>query len=387
MTTKSRAADVRPEDAARAIAERTRGLIENHAIEADPERPNELALALSAAGSQIREALEGPATRDPARAADLCELLADITELQQDLREYVISLRFRALSRIHASLARLRECGTLAELLSEAPEELCHCCDFDRALIARLRGSTWVPEVLCIAAGQDPDVTAATREFLEGNEIPLTPGLLETELVRRKAPVLVSDAANDMRTVRGLMDASQTTSYVAAPIVSGGRVIGLLHADCYGAGRELTPLDRDNLWTFSEGFGLIFERMVLVERLAEQRTRAREAFHSAEKIIDDLCDSEVILARRPREAPTSASKAAGVLVSGESRIQALLTAREREVLALMVSGARNNQIAEQLVISEGTAKSHVKNICRKLRAENRAEAVSRYLQIIMKERA
>jgi DNA-binding CsgD family transcriptional regulator len=53
----------------------------------------------------------------------------------------------------------------------------------------------------------------------------------------------------------------------------------------------------------------------------------------------------------------------------------------------MVSGARNNQIADQLVISEGTVKSHVKNICRKLRASNRAEAVAKYLQLVIKERA
>jgi DNA-binding NarL/FixJ family response regulator len=38
-----------------------------------------------------------------------------------------------------------------------------------------------------------------------------------------------------------------------------------------------------------------------------------------------------------------------------------------------------------LVISEGTVKSHVKHILRKLRASNRAEAVARYLQIMLRE--
>jgi DNA-binding NarL/FixJ family response regulator len=56
-----------------------------------------------------------------------------------------------------------------------------------------------------------------------------------------------------------------------------------------------------------------------------------------------------------------------------------LTAREAEVIALVSSGATNNEIAAALVISESTVKSHVKHILRKLGAANRAEAVSRHL--------
>jgi len=50
-------------------------------------------------------------------------------------------------------------------------------------------------------------------------------------------------------------------------------------------------------------------------------------------------------------------------------------------------GSPGPSLGDQLVISEGTVKSHVKNICRKLRADNRAEAVSKYLQMVMRERA
>jgi DNA-binding CsgD family transcriptional regulator len=387
-TPRSSRADVaRIEARARQVAASTRDLVENHAIEADPDAPNALASALAELTDDLRVALEGPVTSDPARAAGVCELLTELTELQQDLREYVIGLRFRALERIHASLSRLREVSTIAELLAQAPEELCHSCDFDRAVISRLIGSTWMPEVVCIAAGQDPETTRRTKEFLEGAELPLSPMMLETELARRRAPALVTDPMNDPRTLKELMVASQTPSYVAAPIVSAGRVIGFLHADCFGSGRILTALDRDNLWTFTKGFGLIFERIVLLERLSEQRERVRTAFRSAEKFIDDLSEAEIMLARQERESGTAVSTAAGLVMPAQSRIQALLTAREREVLSLMVEGARNNEIADQLVISEGTVKSHVKNICRKLRASNRAEAVSKYLQLVMRERA
>ncbi|HEX4362206.1 MAG TPA: LuxR C-terminal-related transcriptional regulator [Pseudonocardia sp.] len=59
---------------------------------------------------------------------------------------------------------------------------------------------------------------------------------------------------------------------------------------------------------------------------------------------------------------------------------AALTRRELDVLRLMSGGRTNGQIARQLVIAEGTVKSHVKHILRKLDAANRAEAVSRWLR-------
>ncbi|MBV9313087.1 MAG: helix-turn-helix transcriptional regulator [Pseudonocardia sp.] len=58
-----------------------------------------------------------------------------------------------------------------------------------------------------------------------------------------------------------------------------------------------------------------------------------------------------------------------------------LTRREIEVLRLMAVSDTNSRIARRLVISEGTVKSHVKHILRKLRAANRAEAVSRWLRM------
>jgi NarL family two-component system response regulator LiaR len=53
-----------------------------------------------------------------------------------------------------------------------------------------------------------------------------------------------------------------------------------------------------------------------------------------------------------------------------------LTSREREVLALMVEGLNNPQIAERLVMSRSTVKFHVSNILSKLGAASRTEAVS-----------
>lgn len=53
-----------------------------------------------------------------------------------------------------------------------------------------------------------------------------------------------------------------------------------------------------------------------------------------------------------------------------------LTDREREVLALMIEGLNNTQIAGRLTVSPSTIKSHVSNILSKLAVASRTEAVT-----------
>lgn len=53
-----------------------------------------------------------------------------------------------------------------------------------------------------------------------------------------------------------------------------------------------------------------------------------------------------------------------------------LTPREQEVLALMVEGLSNPDIAERLSVSRSTARAHVSNILSKLEVSNRAEAIA-----------
>jgi LuxR family maltose regulon positive regulatory protein len=54
-----------------------------------------------------------------------------------------------------------------------------------------------------------------------------------------------------------------------------------------------------------------------------------------------------------------------------------LTERESEVLRLMANGLSNKEMAERLVLSEGTVKTHVHNIMGKLNAQSRTQAVAR----------
>lgn len=57
-----------------------------------------------------------------------------------------------------------------------------------------------------------------------------------------------------------------------------------------------------------------------------------------------------------------------------------LTEREREVLDLLIDGLNNTQIAERLVVSASTIKSHVSSILSKLGVASRTEAVALVLR-------
>jgi DNA-binding NarL/FixJ family response regulator len=92
----------------------------------------------------------------------------------------------------------------------------------------------------------------------------------------------------------------------------------------------------------------------------------------------ELIEAVLAVARgEPRIAPAMASR----MLADLGRPPAAdplgaLSARERDVLALLAEGLRNREIAERLVITEATVKTHVRHVLEKLRFRNRAEAAA-----------
>ena len=126
------------------------------------------------------------------------------------------------------------------------------------------------------------------------------------------------------------------------------------------------------LMTVSEGDERIFAALragasglLLKDSEPAELVRAVEALARGEALLSPSLTRRLIaeLASRPEPACPS------------SELLDELTAREREVVALVGLGLSNNEIAERLVVSPATAKSHVSRAMVKLDAGSRAQLV------------
>jgi NarL family two-component system response regulator LiaR len=102
-------------------------------------------------------------------------------------------------------------------------------------------------------------------------------------------------------------------------------------------------------------------------------------------LLKNVSAEELANAIRAAKAgkPTLAPEAAQALIHAATKPPKIgydLTDREREVLALMVEGLTNPEIADRLVVSRSTIKFHVSSILSKLNASSRTEAVAIALQ-------
>jgi DNA-binding NarL/FixJ family response regulator len=162
-----------------------------------------------------------------------------------------------------------------------------------------------------------------------------------------------------------------------------GSVVGTLFADRTFSAETVDTVARDVVGVFTEGLSYALERTLLLDRMREQIGKVREMMAEANTTLDDMYAAGMSIRR---DAVTGDVDIVGrgpvVACSGAHRLLGLLTQREIEVVELMTRGASNADIAGELVIAEGTVKSHVKHILRKLRAANRAQAVSCYVRLL-----
>ncbi len=87
-------------------------------------------------------------------------------------------------------------------------------------------------------------------------------------------------------------------------------------------------------------------------------------------------------AREPKGPPTPTPPGApGHRGAGAPPPPEALTARELEVLRLLAQGKSNPQIAQDLVISRATAKTHVERVIRKLGVSDRTQAALRAIEM------
>jgi DNA-binding CsgD family transcriptional regulator len=317
-------------------------------------------------------------TARPWICAKLCASLLEASELSTAVLGERLARHRRGLAEVREAVHRLCDIEEMAALSHAATVELCATCGFNRAVLTSIVRSSLV--VRSVHVANDPELAARALEV----GVTLRPHLdrlpVEADMIRRRAPTLLADVQSRQRAQPPFVTLLNASGYVAAPIISGKHSVGFLHADLDGGARALDEIDRDRLWMFAEGLGCAIERACLNEHLRVALDRT-EGVRTAHNVLPTRAGLEFrSVAYGGNLAPEYAGVSAPRGEPSASANTGHLTQRERGVLALIVEGATNAAIGERLVISQGTVKSHVANILRKLGAANRADAVARYLQ-------
>jgi DNA-binding NarL/FixJ family response regulator len=216
----------------------------------------------------------------------------------------------------------------------------------------------------------------------------LTGTLLEAEMLRRGAPMVVRDPQSNPRVYTELVALTETKAYVAAPVLAWGQPIGLLHADRQPQSVLVDESDRDVLGVFAEGLGIAFERNLLLDRLRAVQQACNDYARGVNALADDFTGAvaeRAALGEGLEPAlpalPTGTQPPVGAR-DRDGGVCEPLTRREWDVLRGLAAGKTNAQIAVSLFVAEGTVKTHVKHVLRKLGAANRTDAVAKYHRMV-----
>jgi len=107
--------------------------------------------------------------------------------------------------------------------------------------------------------------------------------------------------------------------------------------------------------------------IVLKQTATELIVKSIRKVHSGEIWLDSHTTAAVM---RQFASPSETSSP---LANGKGRERSPLSAREREIVALVAQGYKNKEMAEKMFISEQTVKNHLHNIFDKLGVSDRLE--------------
>jgi LuxR family transcriptional regulator, regulator of acetate metabolism len=309
--------------------------------------------------------------------------LLDLHAAARELVEDLLARFVLGAERGRVAMRRLREIGPPSELLEVAPYEAAYTAELDRVVLSRVQDGHLFAESLHVTG--DPRGAQVLLARLQDSPVRLDYPLVEWEVMRKGWPILVrvyeEEELLDRHAHQAVM---KWREYVTAPLVLEGRVVGFLHGDTAISGRPLTDVNRDALSMFAVAFPAVYELAVLRHRLRVQRQEMRQIASWADTRTGELSDRAITLNPDDDREEVNATVYA---LSGSAQPSAghvsNLTRREIEVLELMVRGESNGHIAQQLFVSEGTVKFHVKNILRKMGARNRSELTAQYFRLAL----
>src|SRR5271168_3843231 len=277
--------------------------------------------------------------------------LAEFLQAQVEAREMRAGDHVDVVRSLTHGIRRMKKAGSLQGLARQACTELCDALGFDYALLSL--------------------VVEESGHGVEGPTVIARRGCVaERDCIRLGGTIRTNEV--DVPATPGYRELLGSAHYLVAPVIAESRVVALLHVS---RGREgVSVCDVDVLDTFASAYSLLHERMVNTERVQHQRTSiARAAARltdEADRIAAAAISLDVEYADRV-EPPT---------IAPDSALVATLSERERQVFERLVLGAANAEIADELVITVETVKTHVKRILRKIGAINRSEAIALYME-------
>jgi DNA-binding CsgD family transcriptional regulator len=275
--------------------------------------------------------------------------------------------------RVRQALSKLRTAESLPELYERATRALCASCGFDRAVLFRLQGPEMVPESVYFA--EDPAWAEDFYRRAQTDRMRIDYDIVETEMISTRAPMMVPEAQSNPRGFKPLVEASNTRSYVAAPLIPQNMIIGFIHADHYFEDRDVDATDRDVLGAFAEGLGYAIHRTRLLRRVEAQRAQILKLRGVVDEMVGRF--SEAVAAVEDSTDAEGRPTGPMLTVPGFE-----ITRREDAILRLLDEGENDEHVAAHLGIPKASVGWHVDHLMRKLGAETRSEAISRWQALV-----
>jgi DNA-binding CsgD family transcriptional regulator len=300
---------------------------------------------------------EPPAVLVDCTASEYQRALTAFLSAQVEAHRMRSTSRSDVIRSLTEGIRRMRKTESLQRLGRQARLSLCETMGFDRALLSFVEADGFVVE-------ESEDGLNAPTVISRRHCAP------EQECIRTQDTVEAVDA--DVPATSGYRELMGTGSYLVAPVLEKSRVVALLHVSkCDG--QRIVNGDADVLDAFATAYSLLYEKIRNAERLQQQRISIAQAAarlaEQADRIALEAISFDLDESGSAELPP----------VGTASSLTATLSDRERDVFERLVLGASNADIADALVITVETVKTHVKRILRKIGAVNRAEAIALYL--------